>query len=278
MVICMTTGSSEADQKPSQTGSKRIVTLVALAAVVFGASALEPQRAEAATPVSYRVCADVPWSKPSVAQQRKHLGKNARWPVGDRSNPSFYMDFPFVIRLRSGSISYDQNVLSGMWTLSRGSIKKLNRYCPFPGGRNRDFVVRFPGWSVKAIQRDQQGNLEAVGSTRPGRMQVVNIRGAMDRDGVDPPRLTMTTPDASSCFISAIGNYDDGIYRNISGANVRCQELAALVEVYSNSPKFEGQFGRFTCREGQSGYTGVQVTCFADNGAIVRMGVPTDNS
>lgn len=245
----------------------RAAAVTVLVAVALGGG----QAARADVPAIYRVCADVPWNKPSPRAERRHLLTNSRWGAGERADPSFLLDFPFVVRVLSASINTDLTALNGYWTLSARSWRTIDRRCPIPGGSRRNFGVYLKGWAVQRAVLADAGGLTIYATPRPGRFQVLNFPGYNSRSGYSGRRVTLINPGARSCFISSLSVDDDTSYNYLQTVGLDCQETVAVTDALEEAQALDGAFGRLTCASGQVAWGGVTVTCRSPDGEKLRL-------
>ncbi|HST38422.1 MAG TPA: hypothetical protein VLK58_02885 [Conexibacter sp.] len=243
----------------------------ALAAALFGTAAVtSPQTARAALPAVYRVCASVPWREPTVAQQRSHLGRNPRWSPADRSDPAPALQFPFVVRIRSASISTDQMALGGLWTLGRAATRRVAS-CPFTGGPRRNYIVLLKGMAPERATLADDGGIVISAHRQQGRLYALNFPGYGNREGSSTRQVTLSRSDAPGCAISAIEN-PPAIYDALLGVGVGCDELHSLQVQLDENDDWRLPAAGFTCAVGARGYGGGRVTCSDGAGRSVRFG------
>ncbi len=235
--------------------------------ILAGATAT---KASANVPAVFRVCTTVPWKTPTLAQQRQHLSRNPRWSPADRSDPGPALDFPFVIRIRSGSISYDQDQLGGLWTLGKRSSKRLVA-CPFVGGPRRNYEVWLKGWHVTRVELTDAGGLIASGVPRLGQVEALHFPGYGNREGSINRTLTLERADAPECAISSIEG-DLGEYDDLLGLGLTCAQVLELQGALDHSDDWTVPVLGFTCAEGDTGYSGERVSCADGAGLTLRFG------
>lgn len=245
-----------------------MAVLAALVVGGLGGPAAAPAVAD--VPAVYRVCAAVPWKAPTLTQQRRHLSRNARWWATDRADPGPMLDFPFIQRIRSGSISFDQDELGGMWTLGRRSARRLAR-CPFAGGPRRNYEVWLKGWQVTHVVLTDDGNLVADGHPAPGQVQDLHFPGYGDRDGSANRSLTLERTDAPGCAISSLQG-DQGEYDELLGIGLSCADVRQLQAELDQSFDWTAPVLGFACAVGDTGYTGQRVRCADATGRTLRFG------
>lgn len=231
-----------------------------------------PITAKADVPARYRVCASVSWKKPSRDVQGRHLARNARWSKGDRNSPVFQLDFPFHVRVRSGSISYDQTELSGMWTLTRNAWKTINR-CPFIGGPGRNFGITLRAWTAERSVLTSSGDLIVYAHPQASHLEELLFPGYGNRSGFSGRDVTLVRTDAPGCAISSITS-DESSYRygDVLGIGLDCDATRALVGQVDVADDFDTTVGGFSCASGLQGYSGIQETCVGGAGQALRMG------
>lgn len=240
-----------------------------LAAALFGTTAVtSPETARADLPAVYRVCARVPWREPTVAQQRSHLGRNPRWSPTDRSDPAPVLQFPFVVRIRSASISTDQIALGGLWTLRRTAARQVAS-CPFTGGPRRNYIVLLKGMAPERATLADDGGIVISAHPRPGRLYALNFPGYGNREGSSTRQVTLSRSDTPGCAISAVEN-PPAIYDALLGVGVGCDELRALQVQLDENDDWKPPAAGFTCALGARGYGGGRVTCVDGAGRSVR--------
>ncbi|MBB4662377.1 hypothetical protein [Conexibacter arvalis] len=230
---------------------------IAIALGVAGAERGAGARAD--VPAVFRTCASVPWKAPSLAAQRRHLGRNPRWSTADRSDPLPALEFPFILRIRSASISYDQSELGGLWTLRRGTRRALSR-CPQTGGPRRHHIVVVKGWRVERAELTEGGDLVAYGRPRPGRLQVLNFPGYGNREGFVQRRLTLERSDAPGCAISSTTGVVTR-YANVFAAAMSCAEVRAALAEVDEAEEWGALPSGIVCASVDRGYAGERVTC-----------------
>ena len=250
------------------------VTSLAAASLVVAFALATGESAQAAP--RFKVCADVPWNKPSLELQAETLGANERWSQGDQDDPSFSLDFPFDVRVLSSSISYDMSYLGGAWTLSRQAARTIGKKCPQPGGKKlRMLVLRLRGWQASRASRDAANKLVIAASPAPGRIQTITFRGLGGRNGFTNQKITLVPEGDRGCYISHIAvktRPDTELegYRNIHAPGIDCGEVANFVDEYDQSEDLEGEFAGFDCTSGLIVYGGVLITCEDQDGRVMR--------
>jgi hypothetical protein len=227
-------------------------------------------RASANVPAVFRVCATVPWKAPSLSEQRRHLSRNPRWSPTDRSDPGPVLEFPFVIQIRSGSISYDQGQLAGLWTLGKRAGRRLDR-CPFVGGKRRNYEVLLKGWHVTRVELTNSGDLIASGHPRPGQVEALHFPGYGNREGFIDRSITLERADSPGCAISSLEG-DLGSYGSLLGIGMGCAEMLQLQSELDQSFDWTEPVLGFTCAEGDSGYSGQRIACADGAGRTLRFG------
>jgi hypothetical protein len=246
--------------------------VVMLFAVTLSIGASAASAAEGDAPIAYSVCAQVPWVAPSLDQQRRHLAPNSRWPTGERADPRFNSQFPFFVVVRSGSISYDQTNLSGLWTLSARSGRRIGRGCGQPGGRRRTFQVSLNGWSADAAFLSADGSIVLDAHPSSGLVQVLEFPGYGRRDGISSRQVVLRQSDAPGCAISTIDGAEDTSFSNVQGLGLDCDATMGLFEAYMAVPEIDATVGDFACFSGLRAYAGLQITCQRpDTGQTLRM-------
>ena len=227
-------------------------------------------RASANVPAVFRVCATVPWKAPSLVQQRRHLSRNPRWSPADRADPGPALEFPFVVQIRSGSISYDQGQLAGLWTLGERAARRLDR-CPFTGGRRRNYEVLLKDWHVTRVELTDAGDLIASGQPQPGQVEALHFPGYGNREGSVRRTLTLERTDAAGCAISSLEGLS-GTYDALHGDGLTCAEVRQLVDALDLSDEWAAPALGFSCAEGDSGYSGQRIACADGAGRTLRFG------
>lgn len=255
---------------------RRELALGAFAAAALAVTLALATSATAQAAPRFKVCADVPWNKPSLDLQAETLGANERWSEGDQQDPSFSMDFPFDVRVLSSSISYDMSFLGGAWTLSRQAARTIGKKCPQPGGKKqRMLVLRLRGWKASRASRDAARKLVISASPAPGRIQTITFRGLGGRNGFTNQKITLVPEANRGCYISHIPvktKPDTELegYRNIQAPGIDCAEVESFVGEYNRSEDLEGEFAGFDCTSGLIVYGGVLVTCEDQGGRVMR--------
>lgn len=239
-----------------------------LIALVLSLGALTDVPAQAAVPARFRVCASVEWTPPSLDAQRRRLGRNPRWSEADRADPLPALQFPFIVRLRSGSISYDQGELGGLWTVSRRARSRLIR-CPYPGGPRRNYVVFVKGWRVTRAELADSGEVVAYGTPWPGRLQVLHFPGYGTVQGLGQRRFSLERTDAPGCAIDSIASPIANYY-DLDGRGIGCAELRLLQVALDESPDWAGPTQGFTCAAGLSNVVWLRVACADGTGRTLR--------
>ncbi len=247
---------------------RALLGLVASVAAASLTSAALAPTVDAAT--AFRTCANLAWQKPSVERQKALLATNDRWPEGEQDDPSFSLDFPFDVRVMSGSISYDVNTLGGSWTLSSRSFRLLRNSCPRPGGKSRMLVLRLRGWKAESASTVAGQGLTIRASRRPRLIQSVTFRGLGDRNGLSDRRVTLVPTSDEGCFISHIPVSKDEGYRAVQSPYLNCAEFSRFRAEYDESGDLSGEFAGFSCVSGLIVYGGVKVTCEDGLGRTMR--------
>lgn len=246
---------------------RSLAVTVVLALLACGAIATQ---ARADVPAVFRVCTTVPWTAPSLAQQRRHLSRNSRWWPADRSDPGPALDFPFVVRIRSGSISYDEDQLGGLWTLGKRAAKRLAA-CPFVGGPRRNFEVLLKGWHVTHVELTDAGDLVASGQPQPGQVEALHFPGYGNREGSVNRTLTLERADAPGCAISSLEG-DLGEYSELLGVGLSCADVRQLQGELDLSDDWTAPVLGFACAQGDSGYYGERIACADGTSRTLRFG------
>jgi hypothetical protein len=244
-------------------------SLALLAGGLFAGMTATPARAN--VPAVYRVCATVPWKAPSLEQQRRHLNRNSRWSPADRADPGPALEFPFVIQVRSGSISYDQGQLAGLWTLGKRAAKRLDSRCPFVGGPRRNYEVLLKGWHVTRVELTDVGDLIASGQPQAGQVEALHFPGYGNRDGFIDRTITLERADAPGCAISSIEG-ESGSYGDLFGVGMSCADVLQLQGALDVSFDWTEPVLGFSCAEGDSGYSGQRIACADGTGRTLRFG------
>src|SRR4051794_14929412 len=252
--------------------SKFALIVVPIFAATLSSTASAASAAEGDAPIAYSVCAQVPWAAPSLDQQRRHLAPNSRWPTGERADPRFNFEFPFFVVVRSGSISYDQTILSGLWTLSARSARRIGRGCGQPGGRRRTFQISLNGWSADAAFLSANGSIVLDAHPSSGLVQVLEFPGYGRRDGISSRQVVLRQSDAPGCAISTINGEEETSFNNIQGLGLDCDATLGLFQAYAAVPEIDATIGDFACFSGLRAYGGLQITCQSpDTGQTLRM-------
>lgn len=241
-----------------------IVVALGCAAAEFG------DGARAYVPAVFRTCASVPWSPPSLQDQRRHLGRNPRWSTADRSDPLPALEFPFILRIRSASISYDQSELGGLWTLTRRTPQQLAG-CPQTGGPRRHYVVLVKGWKVERAELSDEGNIVAHGRPVPGRLQVLNFPGYGNREGVVRRHLTLERSDAPGCAISSVAG-STAAYSNIFAPAANCAAVREALTEADEAEEWGALPSGAVCATVERG-SGERATCVDRAGRAIRFDV-----
>jgi hypothetical protein len=248
--------------------SRAAFALAALVAALIGL----PSSAPAQAPAPFRVCAQLPWRPPSLELQRAHLGRNPRWSPGDRADPSALLDFPFYVRVASGSISYDQRNLYGLWNLSERSYNRIYDRCGQAGGRSRRFIVALKAWSAESAALEDDGGIVIDGHPTGAGVQMLLFPGYGTRSGFANRRVTLRRTDSTGCAISGIGDEPGPSYSNIESTGADCAETLLVVQAFASAGNTDTDAAGYGCVTGLEGYYGRQVRCVSqtDPGRLVR--------
>jgi hypothetical protein len=252
----------------SRLPARPTATLLAAFSCLPSLGSAAPARAD--VPAVYEVCATVPWKPPSLVAQRRHLATNPRWSPGDRSDPLPALRFPFIIRIRSASISGDQSALGGLWTLGKRAATRIGR-CPSPGGLRHNYELLLKGWEFDHVDLSDSGDLVAYGHPDPGHLQDLHFPGYGNPLGMVERQVTLERTDAPGCAISAIDN-GHAVYDELLSTGVACGEMRQLVADLDDANSWRGPVDGFTCARGVRGYNGNHVNCVDATGRTVRFG------